>query len=123
LDTNGNGIPDTGNIPLFAAGTCPAPFVADTVNQRCGYRFYVRVQLPAVSGPGPFAVTNTARSRFDNAQVDTVIDRLTAVTPNSVDLTNNGPLPGGAGAGATGTTVITTNSVTPSASATTVTRF
>lgn len=122
LDTNGNGTPDTGNIPVYAGG-CPAPFVADNANQRCGYRYFLRVQLPAVSGPGPFQVVNTATSRFDNTRTDTVIDRVTSVTPASVDVTNNAPLPGGAGAGATGTTVITTNTVTPSTSAATVTRF
>lgn len=122
LDTNGNGTPDTGNIPVFAAG-CPAPYVADAANQRCGYRYFVRVQLPAVSGTGPFQVVNTATSRFDNTRTDTVIDRVTTVQASGVDLTNNAPLPGGAGAGATGTTVITTQNLTPSTSATTFTRF
>jgi hypothetical protein len=56
-----------------------------------------------------------------------VVNTLTVVSANSVDLTNNLSVAGGAaaaqGLGNTGTTVITTNLVTPSTTGTTVTRF
>lgn len=125
----------TPSIPVFAAG-CPAGFETDAVNQRCGYRVILRVQLPANATGGPYSITKTATSNFDNTKSDTVVDTLTAVTANTVDLTNNtartDSLPAGTAAagnaattgfGATGTTVITTNTVTPSTSGTTVTRF
>ncbi|MGZ5569754.1 MAG: beta strand repeat-containing protein [Usitatibacter sp.] len=122
-------------IPLFSAG-CAAGFEADAVNQRCGYRVILRVQLPASAAGGPYSITKTATSSFDNTKSDTVIDTLTAVTANTVDVTNNTARldsnpPGTAAAGnaattgfgATGANVITTNNVTPSTSVPTVTRF
>jgi uncharacterized membrane protein len=96
----------------------------------------LRVQLPASAAGGPYSITKTATSSFDNTRSDTVVDTLTAVTSNTVDVTNNtaraDSLPPGTavagnaattGFGATGTTVITTNNVTPAAAATTITRF
>jgi uncharacterized repeat protein (TIGR01451 family) len=119
----GNTVPA---VPAWGPG-CPAGYVADAANQRCGYLVNVRVQLPASASGGPFSVTLTATSNFDNTKSDPVIDTLTVVSANSVDLTNNVSVAGGAtvaqGLGNTGTTVITTNTVTPSTTTTTVTRF
>ena len=113
-------------IPTFS-GSCAAGFETDAANQRCGYRVILRVQLPATASGGPYSVTKTATSSFDNTKTDTVIDTLTVVSANTVDMTNNVSVAGGAtvaqGLGGTGTTVITTNSVTPSTTGSTVTRF
>ncbi len=103
VDTSGNGTPDTGPV---AAGA--------------SYHVFVKAVLPAgTSGVGAFNVTKTARSVLDPTQSNTVIDRLGAITSNSVDLTNNTALPGapGAGAGPEGSPV-TTNTVSPGASTT-----
>jgi len=125
----------TPSIPVFAAG-CAAGFEADAVNQRCGYRVILRVQLPPAATGGPYTATKTAMSSFDNTRTDTVNDVLTAVTANTVDVTNNtarsDSVPAGTanvgnaattGFGATGATVITTNVVTPSTTGPVVTRF
>ena len=125
----------TPSIPTFA-GSCAAGFETDATNQFCGYRVILRVQLPANATGGPYSITKTATSTFDNTKTDTVIDTLTAVTANTVDVTNNtartDSLPAGTAAagnaattgfGATGTTVITTNPVTPSTTGSTLTRF
>ena len=112
----------TPTIPVFAAG-CAAGFETDAPNQRCGYRVLLRVQLPVSATGGPYTVTKTAMSTFDNTKTDTVNDVLTAVTANTVDLTNNSAGPAAPGAGATGTTVITTNVVTPSTTGSVTTRF
>ena len=123
IDTNGNGTPDTGPV---------APGGAVAV--------YVKVTLPAVAPNAVYSLVKTATSFFNPAVSDTVTDRLLAVAPNTVDLTNNTARadstpagtavagnattqPGATGFGATGSTVITTNTVTPSDSATTITRF
>ena len=127
----------TPSIPVFSGGACAAGFETDTVNQRCGYRVILRVQLPVTAAGGPFSITKTATSSFDNTKTDTVVDTLTLVAANTVDVTNNTARadittnPGTAtagnaattGFGATGTTVITTNAVTPSTSGPTTTRF
>ena len=116
----------TPSIPVFS-GSCPAGFETDAANQRCGYRVILRVQLPATATGGPYSITKTATSSFDNTKSDTVIDTLTSVTANTVDLTNNQSVAGGAtaaqGLGSTGTTVITTNAMTPSTTGPAVTRF
>ncbi|MBX3673918.1 MAG: DUF11 domain-containing protein [Burkholderiales bacterium] len=122
-------------IPVYSGG-CAAGFETDAANQRCGYRVILRVQLPVGATGGPYSVTKTATSTFDNTKTDTVVDTLTAVTANSVDVTNNtaraDSAPAGTavignqattGFGTTGTTVITTNAVTPSTTSTTVSRF
>jgi uncharacterized repeat protein (TIGR01451 family) len=125
----------TPTIPVFA-GSCAAGFETDATNQFCGYRVILRVQLPANATGGPYSITKTATSSFDNAKSDTVIDTLTAVTANTVDVTNNtarsDSTPAGTavagnaattGFGATGATVITTNTVTPSTTNPSTTRF
>ncbi|MGE5097954.1 MAG: hypothetical protein ACM3SO_22650, partial [Betaproteobacteria bacterium] len=55
----------TPSIPTYG-GSCPAGYVADAANQRCGYTVVLRVQLPANASGGPFSVTKTATSSFDN---------------------------------------------------------
>lgn len=116
----------TPSIPVFSGG-CAAGFETDAALQRCGYRVILRVQLPAnaTNAGAPFQLTKTATSTFDNTKTDTVIDQLSAITPNTVDLTNNAAVgqPGVLGTGNTGTTVVSTNTVTPSPTGTTVTRF
>ncbi|MDA8157375.1 MAG: hypothetical protein M0Z52_13145 [Actinomycetota bacterium] len=72
-DTNGDGIPDTGPE---AAGT--------------NYKVVVKATLPTgVSGGGPYSVTLTATSVFNNTVSDTVIDTLTTITADTVDLSTN----------------------------------
>jgi uncharacterized repeat protein (TIGR01451 family) len=84
VDSTGNGTPDTG--PL-------AP------NQT--YQVIVRVTLPGgTAGGGPYSAQKTARSRVDNTVFATANDVLTTISTNTVDVTANAPLPGGAGAGA-----------------------
>jgi uncharacterized repeat protein (TIGR01451 family) len=111
-------------VPVYGGG-CPAAFEADAANQRCGYRVILRVQLPVGAAGGPYSVTATASSVFDPSRTDTVIDTLAAVSGSTVDLTNNAALPTtpANGQGATGTTVITTNTVAPLVAGTTTTRF
>ena len=110
LDSNGDGIPDTGPI-----GTT-APFAV-----------VVRATLPANApvGTGPYDSTLTAASVNDPTKVDTIIDRLTAIAANTVDLTNNAPVgnAGALGTGATGATVVANNTVTPNATTPTATNF
>lgn len=126
----------TPSIPAWGPG-CPAPFVADAALQRCGYRVFLRVQLPAnASTAVPLQVTKTATSSYDSARSDPVIDQLSAITANLIDLTNNtarsDSTPAGTanagnaattGWGSTAATVITTNTITPASAAPTVTRF
>ena len=81
-DSNGNSIPDTG--PL-AAGAATA--------------VVIRVSLPATATGGPYQVQKTATSATNPLQTAVATDVLTAVTANTVDVTNNAPLPGGAGVG------------------------
>ena len=83
LDTNGNGIPDTG---LLAAGAT--------------YNVVLKAVLPAGATGGPFSVSKTATSKTDPTKTATATDTLTAVTANTVDLTNTSALPGAPGAGA-----------------------
>ncbi len=79
LDTNGNGVPDTG--PLASGAT---------------YNVVLRVTLPTGSVGGPYAVSKAATSKLDPTKTVTVTDTLTAIVANSVDLTNNAAI-GGAG--------------------------
>ena len=83
LDTNGNGIPDTG---LLAAGAT--------------YNVVLKVVLPTGATGGPFSVSKTATSKTDPTKTATATDTLTAITANTVDLTNTSALPGAPGAGA-----------------------
>lgn len=125
----------TPSIPVYSGG-CAAGFETDAANQRCGYRVILRVQLPVSASGGPYSITKTATSGFDNTKTDTVVDTLTVVAANTVDVTNNtartDSTPAGTAAagnaattgfGPTGTTLITTNVVTPSTTTSTVTRF
>jgi uncharacterized repeat protein (TIGR01451 family) len=83
LDTNGNGIPDTG--PVDPNGT---------------FTVVLRAILPPnVATGGPFSVTKTATSFGDPTQSDTATDTLSGITASSVDITNT-PNPAGLGAGA-----------------------
>jgi trimeric autotransporter adhesin len=125
-------------VPVYAAG-CPAVNVTDAANQRCGYKVILRVQLPAVAPSGTYSITKTATSGFDNTKSDTVVDTITAIVANTMDLTGGawradttvGGVAGTANAGnaattgfgATGAAVIVTNTVTPSPTLATVTRF
>ena len=102
VDTNGNSTPDTG---LVAAGA--------------GYTVVLKVTLPAGATGGPYSVSKTATSKFDPTKTAVATDTLTAITANTVDLTNTSALPGAPGAGATGATIITTNNANPG----TTTRF
>jgi trimeric autotransporter adhesin len=105
LDTNGNGIPDTG---VIASGAT--------------YTVVMRITLPTASSGGPYSVAKTATSKLDPTKTATVNDVLTVVLANSVDLTNNAAIGGG---GVTGVgagpeaTAQTTNATNPG----TTTRF
>lgn len=82
-DTNGNGIPDTG--PVAAGAT---------------YNVILKVTLPSGATGGPFSVDKVATSIGNPGVSHTATDVLTAITANTVDLTNDTPLPGAPGAGA-----------------------
>lgn len=98
VDTDGDGVPDTG--PLTAGGT---------------YNVVVKAVLPASATGGPFTVNPTAKSSFDATKTAAGVDTLTAITPASVDLTNNaaagvvGALGANAGPEATALVTNTTN--------------
>ncbi|MDR3454542.1 MAG: hypothetical protein P4L96_17375 [Rhodoferax sp.] len=101
LDTNGDGIPDTG--PLAAGAS---------------YTVVVKAVLPAsASGTGPFTVNKTATSTVDPTKSATGADTLTAVTTAKVDVTNNSPTGPGVGAGPEGTAQVT-NATNPATSTT-----
>ena len=105
LDTNGNGVPDTGTLASGAS-----------------YTVVLRATLPTGATGGPYSASKTATSKLDASKTATVSDTLTAITANSVDLTNLAALGGG---GVTGTGAgpeagaQTTNSTNPG----TTTRF
>lgn len=84
VDTNGDGVVDTGPV---AAGA--------------SYTVVVKATLPpSASGTGPFAINKTATSVFDASKSATATDTLTAVTKASVDLAHTASGTGnGAGAG------------------------
>lgn len=98
VDTDGDGVPDTG--PLPAGGT---------------YNVVVKAVLPASATGGPFTVNPTAKSSFDATKTASGVDTLTVITPASVDLTNNaaagvaGALGANAGPEATALVTNTTN--------------
>ncbi|HEX8832954.1 MAG TPA: hypothetical protein VF719_02075, partial [Abditibacteriaceae bacterium] len=78
IDTNGNGIPDTGQV---AAGA--------------SYDVYLQVTLPTTAPAtiGPYSVTKTATSRTDSTKTATATDTLNGIERSSVDLTaTNGPV-------------------------------
>jgi uncharacterized repeat protein (TIGR01451 family) len=130
LDSNGNGTPDTGTIPLPSAGVCPAPYVIDATNTYCGYLVVVKATLPVGASAGNnggagYKISLEARSKFDSAKLDTVVDSLTTISANSVDITNNAAIGSGGvlGTGAGTTSVIVTNTVTPATASSTKTTF
>ncbi|MEO8012970.1 MAG: hypothetical protein ABI642_02380 [Polaromonas sp.] len=96
VDTNGDGIIDTG--PLAANAT---------------YDVILKATLPPnASGAGPFVITKTATSVVDPTKSATATDTLTAITGASVDLTNNSVTGPGVGAGPEATVQVT-NTVNP----------
>ncbi len=123
IDTNSDGIADTGIIPASNNVSCTAAngFVIDTVNARCGYRVVLKATLPSNAVGGAFAVTKTATSVFNPAVSDAIIDTLSAITTNTVDLRNGTGNTAGTGAGPEATPV-TTQSVAPGASTTFILR-
>ena len=97
LDTDGDGVLDTG--PLPPGGT---------------YNVVVKAVLPASATGGPYTVNPTAKSSSDPTKTASGVDTLTTITPASVDLTNNVPrasgVPGfGAGPEASAQVTNTTN--------------
>ena len=133
LDSNGNGTPDTGSIPQPSGGVCPAPYIiSTTMPQRCGYPVVITASIPpgattGNNGGAGYRVVVQGTSFFNNMVVDTVPNVLSTIAPNTVDLTNNVSVAGGAtvanGLGADDMTVKTTNSITPASAATSTTRF
>jgi trimeric autotransporter adhesin len=99
LDSNGNGIADTG--PLASGATTSV---------------IVKVTLPTGATGGPYALTKTATSSINTSVSASATDTLSAIVANSVDLTNNSAGGGapGAGPGVEASPVIT-NSVLPGA--------
>jgi len=83
-DSNGNSTADTG--PL-AAGASTTVILHATLP-------------PTASGGGPYQIQKTATSASDPLQNAVATDVLTTIVANTVDVTNNAPLPGGAGVGA-----------------------
>ena len=105
IDTNNDGIPDTGPV---AAGA--------------SYTVVVKAVLPAsATGAGPFTVNAVATSVVSSAVTATATDTLTALTTSTVDLTNNAAVGGtgvhGTGAGPEGTAQVT-NATNPATSTT-----
>lgn len=99
LDTNGNGIPDTGNL-----------------DPNTNALIVIKATLPpSVTGTTPYSVSLQATSFKDNSQANPAINTLNAIGANSVDLTNTAALgqPGvlGTGAGPEATAVTTNNTM------------
>ena len=125
INSGGGPAPDTGPVP-GAGQACPAPLVSDTTVSPniCGYKVVVRVTLPPSVAPASYSLTLRATSSFNNTISDDVIDTLASVPANTVDVTNDKAAPPAGtaiasdGAGASGTTIIRTNTVTPGAAAT-----
>ena len=116
VDTNGNGIADTG--PVTGINTLP-------LNNT--YTVVLKVTLPAGFTGGPYSVSKTGTSKLDPTKVATATDILTTIAVNTVDLTNgiNGNTTSsiaGLGAGSFATTgggTVVTNATNPG----TTTRF
>ena len=133
LDSNGNGTPDTGTIPQPTGGVCPAPYIVSTsMPLRCGYQVVITASIPAGATPGNnggngYTVVVQGTSFFNNTVSDTVPNVLTTIAANTVDLTNNLSVAGGAtvanGLGPDDMAVKTTNTITPTTAATTTTTF
>lgn len=106
-DTNGNAIADTGTIAIGGV-----------------YHVIIKAVLPGSisgnNGGAGFTLVKRATSFADPTISDTVTDKLDAINANAVDVTNNvaSPTTVANGEGATGATVITTNTVNPGTSTT-----
>jgi trimeric autotransporter adhesin len=99
LDTNGNGIADTG--PLASGATTSV---------------VIKVTLPTGATGGPYALTKTATSAINPAVSASATDTLSAIVANSVDLTNNSAGAGAPGAGpGVEASAVVTNNVLPGA--------
>jgi uncharacterized repeat protein (TIGR01451 family) len=132
INSAGSAAPDTGPIP-GKGQTCNAPFVSD--GTFCGYKVVVKVTLPSNASGGPYTIQKRATSVFNNTVFDDVSDTLTIVAANTVDITNDARTdstpPGAAnsgnaattGFGSTNTTVVTINTLAPSTSGTSASRF
>ena len=99
LDTNGNGIPDTGNL-----------------DPNTNALIVIKATLPpSATGATPYSVSLLATSFKDNSQSNPAINTLSAIGANSVDLTNTAALgqPGvlGTGAGPEPAAVTTNNAM------------
>jgi trimeric autotransporter adhesin len=105
LDTNGNGVPDTGAVASGAT-----------------YNVVLKVTLPTAATGGPYGVGKTATSKLDPTKSATVTDTLTAISANAVDLTNNAAI-GGGGVVGTGAGPEAGAQVTNSTNPGTTTRF
>lgn len=101
VDSNGNGMPDTGPLASGASVTV-----------------VLKATLTAsASGIGPFNVSKIATSRLDPTKTGSGTDVLSAILSNTVDITNNAASGGsalGVGPGPEGSAV-TTNTVLPGA--------
>lgn len=99
LDTNGNGIPDTGNL-----------------DPNTNALIVIKATLPpSVTGTTPYSASLLATSFKDNSQSNPAINTLSAIGANSVDLTNTAALgqPGvlGTGVGPEPAAVTTNNAM------------
>ncbi|MCH2449204.1 MAG: hypothetical protein MK198_03575 [Gracilimonas sp.] len=74
LDTDGDGIPDTG--PLAAGAS---------------YTVVLRTTLPSDATGGPYEVQKRITSSIDESVSTTLTDQLTSITASTVDLTNDAP--------------------------------
>jgi len=83
LDSNGNGVPDTG--PVAAGATASV---------------VVKLQLPPGATGGPYALQKNATSFADPAQSASATDTLGVISGSRVDLTNDSAGSGAPGAGA-----------------------
>ncbi|WP_438479671.1 beta strand repeat-containing protein [Oleiharenicola lentus] len=92
LDSNGNGIPDTG--PLLANGAIT---------------FNVLATLPPGATGGPFTVNVVATAATDPGVSATATNTLTAIASSSVDLTANAAGTLGTGAGPEASPLVTLN--------------
>jgi uncharacterized repeat protein (TIGR01451 family) len=87
-DSNSDGVLDTGPIPGTGGVACPtgSPNATSSATTPCGYRVVVRAILPSTASGGPFNVVVQAASSLSPATVNTVVDRLGAITASTVDL-------------------------------------
>lgn len=107
LDTNNDGVIDTGDLPVGGA-----------------YKVVLKAVLPAGAsgnnGGAGYQVTLRATSAADNTKSNEMINRLLTIAANTVDLTNGDRGVGGdqLGGGAGTDTAITSRSIAPGASTT-----